>query len=120
MNMSELQEKIDHILSDATIFTRIIKDPIEPLKKKISRLITTKSNTSSIKFDKVVGDYAISYCYVNVKTYKPGNKLKPLVSQILPPTHNIAKKLYLRNRDPYIPGTNTLKFETDFLDLLKT
>ncbi|XP_050710737.1 uncharacterized protein LOC126995291 [Eriocheir sinensis] len=61
----------------------------------------------------------MGYCYGNVKTHKPGNKLRPIISQIPTPTYNIAKRL-CAILTPYTPDAYNLKSATDFLDLLKT
>ena len=60
----------------------------------------------------------MGYCYGTVKTQKPGNKLRPIISQIPTPTYNIAKKL-CRILTPYVPATYSLSSATDFLDIIK-
>ncbi|XP_076041904.1 uncharacterized protein LOC143025781 [Oratosquilla oratoria] len=60
----------------------------------------------------------MGYCYGNVKTHKPGNKLRPIISQIPSPTYNIAKQL-CAILTPYVPATYSLNSATDFLDILK-
>ena len=61
----------------------------------------------------------MGYCYGTVKTHKPGNKLRPIISQIPTPTYNIAKKL-CKILTPYVPAAYSLNSATDFLDILKT
>ena len=60
----------------------------------------------------------MGYCYGTVKTHKPGNKLRPIISQIPAPTYKVAKKL-CEILTPYIPATYSLNSGTDFLDILK-
>ncbi|XP_076059494.1 uncharacterized protein LOC143036132 [Oratosquilla oratoria] len=94
MNISEYLDKMDIIPSDETKFKEISKDPTESLKKKLNNLITINNAVNiSIEFNKLTGDYSMGYCYGNIKLRKPGNKLRPIISQILTPTYGIAKQL---------------------------
>ncbi|XP_050703674.1 uncharacterized protein LOC126989158, partial [Eriocheir sinensis] len=120
MNKTEYLEKIDTILADERKFVKISKDPTEALKKKLNKFITMSNiNSETIKINKVSGEYGMGYCYGTVKTHKPGNKLRPIISQILTPTYNIAKKL-CKILTPYVPTTYSLNSATDFLDILKS
>ncbi|XP_050707355.1 uncharacterized protein LOC126992592 [Eriocheir sinensis] len=60
----------------------------------------------------------MGYCYGNVKIHKPGNKLRPIISQIPTPTYTIAKRLCATT--PYVPSTYSLTSAADFLDILKS
>ena len=85
---------MDHILSDTSKFEKITKDPTNALKLKVNKLIARNNSASkTIKLEKLSGDYNMGYCYGNVKTHKPGNKLRPIISQIPTPTYALAKKL---------------------------
>ena len=120
MNTSEYLDKIDAILNDETKFTRITRDPTESLKKKINKLISSSNATStSTKFQRLSGEFKMGYCYGNIKTHKPGNKIRPIISQIPTPTYGIAKKL-CAILTPYVPATYNLTSATDFLDILKS
>ncbi|XP_050735514.1 uncharacterized protein LOC127007814 [Eriocheir sinensis] len=120
MNKTEYLEKIDTILADERKFVKISKDPTEALKKKLNKFITMSNiNSETIKINKVSGEYGMGYCYGTVKTHKPGNKLRPIISQIPTPTYNIAKKL-CKILTPYVPTTYSLNSATDFLDILKS
>ncbi|XP_076069748.1 uncharacterized protein LOC143041624 [Oratosquilla oratoria] len=119
MNTSEYLDKMDTILSDETKFKKISKDPTESLKKKLNKLITINNDANtSIKFNKLSGVYRMGYCYGNMKTHKPGNKLRPIITQISTPTYGIAKQL-CTILTPYIPAASSLHSATDFLDILK-
>ena len=110
---------MDHILSDTSKFEKITKDPTNALKLKVNKLIAGNNSASkTIKLEKLSGDYNMGYCYGNVKTHKPGNKLRPIISQIPTPTYALAKKL-CAILTPYIPATYSLQSPTDFLDILK-
>ncbi|XP_050709685.1 uncharacterized protein LOC126994416 [Eriocheir sinensis] len=61
----------------------------------------------------------MGYCYGNVKIHKPGNKLRPIISQIPTPTYTIAKRL-CATLTPYVPSTYSLTSAADFLDILKS
>ncbi|KAG0713386.1 Bestrophin-1 [Chionoecetes opilio] len=65
------------------------------------------------------GEYGMGYCYGNIKTHKPGNKLRPIISQIPTPTYHLAKKLCVI-LTPYTPNAYSLQSALEFLDLLKT
>ena len=120
IDTAEYHQKIDDILSDTSKFEKISRDPTNALKQKINKLITRSNGASkTIKFEKLTGEYRMGYCYGNVKTHKPGNKLRPIISQIPTPTYNLAKKL-CSILTPYIPASYSLQSSTDFLDLLKT
>ena len=91
----------------------------EELKKKLNGLISkVNKSKSQIKFQYLEGEYSMGYCYGTVKTHKPGNKLRPIISQIPAPTYKVAKKL-CEIVTPYIPATYSLNSGTDFLDILK-
>ncbi|XP_050739089.1 uncharacterized protein LOC127009752 [Eriocheir sinensis] len=87
---------------------------------ELNKFITMSNiNSETIKINKVSGEYGMGYCYGTVKTHKPGNKLRPIISQIPTPTYNIAKKL-CKILTPYVPTTYSLNSATDFLDILKS
>ncbi|XP_063887640.1 uncharacterized protein LOC135115080 [Scylla paramamosain] len=116
----EYLQKMDEILSDTSKFMKITKDPTEALKTKLNRIIMKNNSTSKIvKFEKLTGVYNLGYCYGNVKTHKPGNKLRPIISQIPTPTYMLAKRLCTL-LSLYIPTTYSLRSATEFLDILKT
>ncbi|XP_050725482.1 uncharacterized protein LOC127003111 [Eriocheir sinensis] len=120
METSEYLQKIDDILNETTKFKRITRDPTEDLKKKVNKLIVKNNIASrSIKLEKLSGEFSMGYCYGNVKTHKPGNKLRPIISQIPTPTYNLAKQLCTL-LTPYVPSTHNLQASSDFLDILKT
>ena len=120
IDTNEYLTKLDAILSDETKFMKIKRDPTEDLKKKLNGLISkVNKSKSQIKFKCLEGDYSMGYCYGTVKTHKPGNKLRPIISQIPAPTYRVAKKL-CEILTPYIPATYSLTSGTDFLDILKT
>ena len=94
MNTEEYLHKLEMILSDDTNFERILSDPTESLKKRLNNLIELNNAASdAIKLGKVTGNYSPGYCYGNVKTHKPGYKLRPIISQIPSPAYPIAKYL---------------------------
>ncbi|XP_050709907.1 uncharacterized protein LOC126994647 [Eriocheir sinensis] len=118
IDTKEYLSKIDNILSDTTKFKKITRNPTEALKKRLNKLIAKNNSTCDVKFDRLTGEYEMGNCYGNVKTHKPGNKLRPIISQIPTPTYNIAKRLCAL-LTPYIPTTYCLQSATDFIDILK-
>ncbi|XP_076032430.1 uncharacterized protein LOC143020154 [Oratosquilla oratoria] len=72
-----------------------------------------------IKFSKIIGDFKPGYCYGTVKTHKPGNPLRPIISQMTFPTYRMAK--ILNNiLTPFIPIGYSLKSAAEFIDILRT
>ena len=120
MDKNEYKQKLDDILSDQTKFQQITKNPVEELKQKVYRVTKDVNKTLGKKvFKEPVGDYEPGYIYGNVKTHKPGNKLRPIISQVTTPTYTTAKELDAIIK-PYIPGKFMLKSRDEFIDILQT
>ena len=66
-----------------------------------------------------MGDYQPGYMYGNVKTHKPNNPLRPIISQVTTPTYSLAKTLN-KILTPYIPNKFMLTSTNDLIDLLHT
>ncbi|XP_069187075.1 uncharacterized protein [Procambarus clarkii] len=73
---------------------------------------------SGLHLPKVIGDYRPGYAYWNVKIHKPGNLLRPIISQIPTPTYRLAKRLNSL-LTPYVPCSFRLKSPKEFIDLLR-
>ncbi|XP_076037112.1 uncharacterized protein LOC143022666 [Oratosquilla oratoria] len=117
---NEYLEKMDHILNDPSKFERLTKDPTETLKKRVSSMVKRANNRQQvIKFPKIFGDFKAGYCYGTVKTHKPDNPLRPIISQMTSPTYSLAKTLN-EILTPYIPPGHPLKSAVEFIDILKT
>ena len=120
MNKNEYINKINEILSDHTKFKQIKRNPIQNLKKKANRLIEALNAVQDdIKLPKIIGDFKPGYIYGNVKTHKPDNPLRPIISQIPTPTYSLAKAIN-KIISPYVPNEYSLKSSSDFIDLLST
>ena len=63
-------------------------------------------------------DYSPGYFYGNVKTHKPGNPIRPIISQTPTPSYQLAKRLN-ELIAPFIPKKFSLKSSDEFLDVLK-
>ena len=119
LNAADYHQKTADILSDQTKFKKISKNPVDQLKKSANDLISASNKTSkTFKFDKIIGEYQAGYFYGNAKTHKPGNPLRPIISQIPLPTYKLAKTLNMII-SPFIPATYSLKSSAEFIDLLK-
>ena len=118
MDKEVYMEKMDTILGNPAKFQRLQKDPTEQVKKRINNLIQ-KANTSTKHFNQVIGDYGPGYSYGTVKTHKPGNPLRPIISQVTTPTYHVAKKLNSLLA-PYVPTGRSISSATEFIDLLRT
>ena len=107
------------ILGDETKFEPIKKDPTDALKAKVNRIITSANAViDSVHFAKISGEYSPGYAYGNVKTHKPGNPLRPIISQIHTPTYGLAKRLNTLLK-PYVPAQHSIDSVEEFLDILR-
>ena len=118
MDKDVYMDKMDSILGNPAKFQRLQKDPTESVKKKINHLIK-RANTSTKYFNQVIGDYGPGYSYGTVKTHKPGNPLRPIISQMTTPTYQVAKKLNALLA-PYVRIGRSVSSATEFIDLLRT
>ena len=118
LDKSEYLDKIDHILSDQSKFSKIRADPTNNIKTKTNKLIETlNAAQDDIKLFKIIGDYKPGYIYRDVKTHKPNNPLRPIISQVPTATYQLAKKLN-KLISPFMPQKYSLKSTNDFVDLL--
>ena len=121
LDRDDYRKKLKDVLSDGSKFRTITKNPCNDLKKKINSLITeaTDANPDARKFlTPVVGDYSPGYIYGNVKTHKPDNKVRPIISQMTAPTYKTAKQLNNVIKK-YLPPGYMLRSTTEFIDLLE-
>ena len=120
MNRDEYKEKLDDILKDDTKFKHITRNTTEQLTKDVRKAIQDV-NTQCKKriFKEPTGDYEPGYLYGNVKTHKPGNKLRPIISQVTTPTYETAKQLDNIIK-PYIPSKYMLKSRDEFINIIQT
>ena len=118
LNKQDYLEKLNGILADTSKFQRINKDPTNQLKQKANNLISTLNAAKcDIHMPKIIGDFNPGYLYGNVKIHKPNNPLRPIISQVLTPTYQLAKTIN-KIISPFIPHQYTLKSTNDFIDLL--
>ena len=117
LNKNDYKEKLDVILNDTEKFTRITKNPTLSVKvNSIIDKINKKAKDTVLR--KIFGEYHPGYIYGTVKTHKNGNPLRPIISQIPTPTHQVAKQLN-KIISPYIPSKYILKSTDDFLTLIR-
>ena len=85
------------------------------------RKVCQEVNTECGKkvFKEPIGDYEPGYLYGNIKTHKPGNKLRPIISQVTTPTYKTAKQLDDIIK-PYIPSKYMLKSRDEFINIIQT
>ena len=120
MNRDEYKSKLDDLLKDNTKFKHITRNTTEELKKEV-RKVCQEVNTECGKkvFKEPIGDYEPGYLYGNIKTHKPGNKLRPIISQVTTPTYETAKQLDDIIK-PYIPSKYMLKSRDEFINIIQT
>ena len=121
LDRDDYREKLRNVLSDGSKFRSITKNPCDDLKKKINALINQaiEANQDARKVLRpVVGDYSPGYIYGNVKTHKPGSKVRPIISQMTAPTYKTAKQLNNVIKK-YLPPGYMLKSTTEFVHLLE-
>ena len=120
MNKDEYKRKLDDILNDKTKFKHNTKNTTEELKKEVRKVIQEVNTECGKKiFKQPIGDYEPGYLYGNVKTHKPGSKLRPIISQVTTPTYETAKKLDDIIK-PYIPAKYMLKSRDEFINIIQT
>ena len=118
LNKNDYISKIDDILKDPAKFKKISKDPTSALKVKANKLIDSlNAAQGDIKIPRIVGDYKPGYLYGNVKTHKQNYPLRPIISQVLTPTYQLAKTLN-SIITPYMPSKYSLKSTNEFIDLI--
>ena len=119
LNRPDYLAKTREILSDRSKFERIHRDPTTQLKVTLNKLISAaNAAVGGLKFDPIVGEFSPGYFYGNIKTHKPGNPIRPIISQTPCPSYEVAKRLNALIA-PYIPRTFSLKSTDKFLDILK-
>ena len=120
MNRDEYKSKLDDILKDDTKFKHITRNCTEDLKKDVRKVCKEVNDKCGKKiFKEPTGDYEPGYLYGNVKTHKPGSKLRPIISQVTTPTYETAKKLDDMIK-PYIPSKYMLKSRDEFINIIQT
>ncbi|XP_076068363.1 uncharacterized protein LOC143040813 [Oratosquilla oratoria] len=119
LNRSDYFDKVDSLLQDSSKFLQIRRNPVDRIRKKVTDLINNANAViDGVKFHNLQGHYEPGYFYGNVKTHKPGCKLRPIISQIPTPTYQLAKQL----NDlitPYIPTLHSLRSTYEFVDILR-
>ena len=119
LDKDEYLEKMNSILNDTSKFSKLSRDPTKTLTTKLNKMIDTANAAScDIHFTKIIGEYSPGYAYGNVKTHKPDNPLRPIISQIPTPTYQLAKKLNTLLA-PYTPSGYSLRSADEFLDIVK-
>ncbi|XP_076065026.1 uncharacterized protein LOC143039059 [Oratosquilla oratoria] len=119
LNRSDYIEKVESILQDTSKFVRVNRNPIDNIRKRVTKLIAASNALiDGVKFAPLQGHYEPGYFYGNVKTLKPGHKLRPIISQIPTPTYHLAKQLN-ELITPYIPTFHTLLSMDEFVEFLK-
>ena len=119
MNKNDYMSKLNQITNDTTKFKELKKDPTNNLKTKINKIITTLNATkNNANINKIIGDYSPGYLYGSVKIHKPGNPLRPIISQVTTPTYQLAKKLNSIIQK-YIPPKYMISSTNDLIDLVQ-
>ncbi|XP_076036939.1 uncharacterized protein LOC143022555 [Oratosquilla oratoria] len=119
LNRSDYIEKVESILQDTSKFVRVNRNPIDDIRKRVTKLIDfSNALIDGVKFAQRQGHYEPGYFYGNVKTHKPGHKLRPIISQIPTPTYHLAKQLN-ELITPYIPTFHTLRSTDKFVEFLR-
>ena len=118
-NKNDYIDKMNAILSDETKFKIITRNPTELIKKRVNNIISSiNAIENDLKLHRLTGEYSLGYAYGNYKTHKPGNPLRPIISQIPTATYNIAKKLN-ELLTPYVPSSYSLSSVSDFIEILR-
>ncbi|XP_076030410.1 uncharacterized protein LOC143018709 [Oratosquilla oratoria] len=120
LDKEDYLSKMSLILDDTTKFKKITRNPTDGLKVKLNRLIPTNNALAGApKLPLIEGDHKLGYIYGNVKTHKPNQPLRPIISQIPAVTYKLAKRLHALI-SPFTPSSFSLKSTEEFLDIIKT
>ena len=88
LDHKEYLTKLDTILHDPQKFHCTTRNLIEDIKREVNTINDTiNSSRGAIHLPKICGDFDVGYIYVNVKTHKPGNPLRPIISQCPTPMY---------------------------------
>ena len=110
--------KLNTILQDPPKSQRLNRNPIEDIKREANNIINSiNAVQGATHFSRICEDYDVGYMHGNVKTHKPQNPLRPIISQCHTPTYQLAKILN-RILTPYVPDRYILKLSADFLQLI--
>ena len=83
IDRGEYDQKLREILSVELKFEKINRNPVDKLKKKAHKIIKSVNQKCNRKLlTEPIGDFEPGYIYGNVTTYKPGNKLRQIISQV--------------------------------------
>ncbi|XP_076046766.1 uncharacterized protein LOC143028481 [Oratosquilla oratoria] len=119
LNRSDYINKVEGLLQGSSKFLRVNRNPVDDIRKKVTKLINiANAVVDGVKFQNLHVHYEPGYFYGNVKTHKPGHKLRPIISQIPTPTYHMAKQL----NDlitPYIPTTHAFRSTDEFIHILR-
>ena len=119
LDAADYHQKTKAILADQSKFKRITRNPVEQLKKDANNLIdAANKHSNSMKLTRITGEYKPGCFYGSVKTHKPGNPLRPIISQVPLPTYQLAKTLN-GIMYPYVPLAHSLKSPSECIDILK-
>jgi len=124
MDAEEYRNKIMDMLNDADVYTKTNKNDTNEVKKQANKIITDLYNKEKLN-DKQLNNLTdfIAKCpifYGIPKIHKPGNPLRPIVSQINGPTSSVSKYVseQLAVAEKQIPFI--LQDTTAFLQLINT
>ena len=94
MDRDSYKAKLDLVLSDASKFTKLTKNPITDLKIKANRLIKLANNNMTPKIlQPIVGEFKPGYIYGTIKTQKTGYPVRPIISLFRLPSTALQKNL---------------------------
>ena len=97
----EYSDKCNEHLSNYDIYTKLENNPMETLKGKVNRFLKKCKDDGVITpedYQKLYVNTSITpLFYAVIKTHKPGNPIRPIVSFIDSPTYQLAKYLATKN-----------------------
>ena len=117
LNKSDYHSKLETILNDKNIFTKLNNNnPTKQLKSKISKIINaSNADIHNIKLPKIIGNYKPGHIDGTVKMHKPGYLLKPIISHVTTPIYPLTKTINVLITFPIIIALNLHKNLSKFL-----
>lgn len=122
MNKTEYHNRMSSTIQNST-FKTFPKNSLPKMVRQIAPIINGLSNVLEIpKWRLTVPNPILPQLYGLPKIHKPGNKMRPIVSNINAPSYNVAKLLVKEFASlPKPPGKyvkNTFEFVDPIKDLL--
>ena len=124
ISKNEYIRKSENILNDKKTYKMCKTNPLQRIQKKVSKILKdlNKDNLLNIKYHKNAlsqTNTVLAKYYSLIKTHKPGNPVRPVISTCNSPTYLLSKHLYNDLKNGIIPPKSHINNSYDLRNLLK-